>query len=81
MEAIYKVIYDHPNGDHHESPSVSLKEMDDECNVPRGTCTEETLIEIMKDLFKTRKSTRESNIQIVRTVGGVSKVVYEQKKF
>ena len=81
MEAIYTIIYDHPNGDHHESPSVSLKEMDDECNVPRGTCTEEILIETMKDLFKTRKSTRESNIQIVRTMGDVSKVVYEQKKF
>ena len=34
MEAIYKVVYDHPNGDHYESPSTSLIEMDDECMVP-----------------------------------------------
>lgn len=81
METIYAIIYDHPNGDHYESPSTSLIEMDDKCMVPRGTCTEGMLIETMKDLFKSRKSTRESNIKIIKTVGDVNSVVYEQKKF
>ena len=81
MEAVYKVVYNHPNGDHYESPSTTLKDMDDECKVPHGTCTEEMLIETMKKLFKSRKSTRESNIQIIKTIGEDTIVIYEQKVF
>ena len=76
MEVSYKIIYNHPNGDTHVSPSLTLKDMDKQCKVPQGTYTEQTFIQIMKDLFKSRKEIRESNISYVLDKSMASDNVY-----
>lgn len=74
MEALYHVEYSHPNGDFYSSPETNLNEF--------GTrITEQQFIDIMKENFETRQSVRESNIQIIKTVGTVQTVIYEQKRF
>ena len=74
----YYVEYRHPNGDYFKSPEMTIYEMEQEFEHP---FTEEIFVELMKKNFKTRKSVRESNIQIIKEVDGIKTVIYEQKKF
>lgn len=78
-EITYKIIYDWKNGDHYESPSYSLNGLEKAAGIPLNTFDEKQFIEIMKDNFKTHKSTKNaSKIQIIRNSD--NKVIYNQEK-
>ena len=79
MEAKYYCEYNHPTGDYFKSPVMTIKEMEKEFNY--SPITEQLFVDLMKQNFNTRKSTRESNIQIIKEVDGIKTVLYEQKKF
>ena len=79
MNAIYYIKYSHPNGDYWESPKMSLEDMEELAG--QKPITEEIFISTMKDLFQTKKSTRESNIQIIKIDDNCEIIIYEQKVF
>ena len=74
MANIYHVEYKHPNGDFYKSPGVTLESLSAQLNRP---VTEEEFLNTTKQLFKTRKAVRESNIKVFRN----ETVIYEQKVF
>lgn len=78
-EPKYYIEYRHPSGDFRKSSEETLSEMEKEFNY--HPITEQLFIDLMKKNFKTRKTTRESNIQIIKEVDGIKTVIYEQKKF
>lgn len=78
-EPKYYIEYRHPSGDFRRSSETTLSEVEEEFDY--RPITEQLFVDLMKKNFKTRKTTRESNIQIIKEVNGIKTVIYEQKKF
>lgn len=75
----YYVEYNHPSGDYFKSPEMTIEEMEKEFNY--SPITEELFVNLMKENFKSRRTVRESNIQIIKKIDDVETILYEQKKF
>lgn len=77
----YYVTYHHPNGDFFVSPHYSLEELKAIAKEEGAVFNDDLFIDLMKQNFNSRKSIRESNIQIIKEIDSIGTVIYEQKRF